>query len=105
MSTTGRPHFLVQKLSGFSKYMVCLHGQGGRGLSQCENFSDKEEGSIFHVVFAFGQFFTHMVCSHGQGGRGLSQCEHFSDKEEGSIFLDFVRTSFMDGLIHFLMYI
>jgi len=37
--------FLVQKLSGFSKFMMCPHGQGG--FSQCGHFSDKGEGSIF----------------------------------------------------------
>jgi len=42
----GRPHFLVQKGSDFSKFMVCPHGQ--EGLSQCGHFSDKGEGgSIF----------------------------------------------------------
>jgi len=34
-----RPHFLVQKSSNFSKFMVCPHGQ--RELSQCGHFSDK----------------------------------------------------------------
>jgi len=27
----GRPHFLAQKISDFLKFMVCQHGQGGRG--------------------------------------------------------------------------
>jgi len=27
----GRPHFLAQKTPEFSKFMVCPHGQGGRG--------------------------------------------------------------------------
>jgi len=27
----GRPHFLVQKISDFLKFMVCRHGQRGRG--------------------------------------------------------------------------
>jgi len=31
----------VKKTSDFSKFMVCLHGQG-EGLSQCGHFSDKE---------------------------------------------------------------
>jgi len=43
----GRPNFLAQKTSEFSKFMVCQHGQGGRGLSQCEHFSDKGEGVNF----------------------------------------------------------
>jgi len=30
---------------GFLKFMVCPHGQGGRGLSQCGHFSNKGEGS------------------------------------------------------------
>jgi len=41
----GRPHFLVQITSDFSKYMVCLHGQGG--LSQCGHFVDKRKGVNF----------------------------------------------------------
>jgi len=28
---------------------------------------------------------------------GLSQCEHFAGKERRSFFIDFVRTSFIDG--------
>jgi len=28
----GRPHFLVQKTSDFSKFMMCPHGQGERGV-------------------------------------------------------------------------
>jgi len=39
----GRPHFLVQNTSDFSKLMVCPHGQWR--LSQCGNFSDN--GSNF----------------------------------------------------------
>jgi len=35
------------KTSDFSKFMVCPHGQGGGGLSQCGHFSDKERRSIF----------------------------------------------------------
>jgi len=27
----GRPHFLVQKTSDFSKFMVCLHGRTDKG--------------------------------------------------------------------------
>jgi len=38
----GRQHFLVQKSSKFSKFMVCSHGQGG--LSQCGHLADKGEG-------------------------------------------------------------
>jgi len=30
--------FLVQKISDFSKFMVCAHGQVGGGLSQCGHF-------------------------------------------------------------------
>jgi len=30
----GRPHFFAQKNPDISKFMVCPHGQGGRGLSQ-----------------------------------------------------------------------
>jgi len=42
-----RPHFLVQKLLDFSKLMVCPHGQGKRGMSQCGHFSDKGRGQFF----------------------------------------------------------
>jgi len=40
----GRPHFLVQKTSNFSKFMLCPHGQGGKGMSQC---GQEGRGSIF----------------------------------------------------------
>jgi len=33
--------------SDFFKFMVCPHGQGGRGLSQCEHFVDSRWGLIF----------------------------------------------------------
>jgi len=48
ISSDGRPHFLVQKTSDFSKFMVCSRGQGGRSQffailcgrpSQIDNFS------------------------------------------------------------------
>jgi len=32
---------------GGKNFMVCPHGQGGRGLSQCGHFADKGEGSVF----------------------------------------------------------
>jgi len=35
------------KTSDFSKYIVCPHEQGGRGLSQCGHFVGKEEGGNF----------------------------------------------------------
>jgi len=38
----GRPHFLVQKNSDFSKFMVCPHGQ--EGLNQ---WTRGKGGSIF----------------------------------------------------------
>jgi len=40
------PHFLAQKTSEFSKFMVCPHEQG-EGLSKCRHFADKGEGVIF----------------------------------------------------------
>jgi len=44
----GRPHFLAQKTSDFSKFMMCPHGQEGRGgLRQCGHFADKEVGVNF----------------------------------------------------------
>jgi len=46
----GRPHFLVQKTSDFSKFMVYPHGQGR--LSQCGHFAVKG-----------GQFFANL-CGH-----------------------------------------
>jgi len=45
----GRPHFLAQKTSDISKFMVCPHGQGG--FSQCGHFVDKwEEGQFFAIL-------------------------------------------------------
>jgi len=41
----GRPQFLVQKTSNFSKFMVSPHGQGG--LSQCGHIRTRGEESIF----------------------------------------------------------
>jgi len=35
--------FWCKKTSNFSKFMLCPHGQGEGGLSQCEQFSDKGE--------------------------------------------------------------
>jgi len=32
---------------GFLKFVVCLHGQGERGLSQCGHFADKGKGVNF----------------------------------------------------------
>jgi len=46
----GRPHFLMQKTSDFSKFMVCPHGQGQ--LSQLGHFSGKEEEVNFSRFFA-----------------------------------------------------
>jgi len=43
-----RPYILVQKTSGFTKFMVCLHEQGKKELSQFEHFANKGGGgSIF----------------------------------------------------------
>jgi len=44
----GRPHILMQKTSDFSKFMVCPHGQGGRGFEPVRTFC--EQGDQF---FAF----------------------------------------------------
>jgi len=38
---------LVQKVSGFSKFMVCLHGQGGKVEPVRTFFGLVEKGSIF----------------------------------------------------------
>jgi len=43
----GCPHFLVQKNSDFSKFLVCPHGQEGGGLSQCGYFVNKGRGVNF----------------------------------------------------------
>jgi len=45
----GSPHFLVQKTPDFSKFMMCLHGQGGEGVEpvQSRHFADRGEGPIF----------------------------------------------------------
>jgi len=32
------------KISDFLKFVMCPHGQGERGLSQCGHFVDKGEG-------------------------------------------------------------
>jgi len=40
----GRPHFLAQKNSNFSKFMLCPHGKGG--VVQC---GQGGRGSIFRV--------------------------------------------------------
>jgi len=55
---SGRPQFLVQKASNFSKFLVCPHGQKGKGVDPVRIF-----------------------CRQG----------------EESMFLNFLRTSFMDG--------
>jgi len=46
---------LTSALSGaktldFSKFIVCPHGQGGEGLSQCGHFADKEGGDQFFSI-------------------------------------------------------
>jgi len=43
----GRPHFLLQKKSDISKFIMCPHGQLERELSQYRYFAEKREGSIF----------------------------------------------------------
>jgi len=44
----GRPYFLAQKPSNFSKFMVCSHGQGERGNCPVQTFFGKVgKGSIF----------------------------------------------------------
>jgi len=44
----GHSHFLVQKNPDYSKFLVCPHGQGRSGLSQCGRCADKRKGgSIF----------------------------------------------------------
>jgi len=43
----GRPHFLVQKIFNFLKFMVCSHGQEGREGDS----ADKGEGVNFSQLF------------------------------------------------------
>jgi len=43
----GRSHFLMQKTLDFLQFMVCLHGQGVRGLSQC---GQGERGQFFAIL-------------------------------------------------------
>jgi len=51
------PHFLAQKNSNFSKFMVCPHGQGReRELSQCGHFADKES-QFFAVLTDLYSFY------------------------------------------------
>jgi len=38
------------KSLGFSKFMVCPRGQEGRGLNQCEHFTDKGRGDNFFAI-------------------------------------------------------
>jgi len=51
-----------------------------------------------------GYFEIYDVSVRAKGERGLSQCEQFVDNGEWSIFRDFVRTSFMDGLLSYCSY-
>jgi len=47
----GRPHFLAQKILDFLKFMVCPHGQGGRGeLSRADIFRTRGEGVNFFAI-------------------------------------------------------
>jgi len=41
------PHLLVQKTLDFSKFMVCPHGQGGRGV---EPVQTRERGHFFAIL-------------------------------------------------------
>jgi len=43
----GRPSFLAQKSLDFSKFMLCLHGQGEKGVEPGQTFCVQGEGSIF----------------------------------------------------------
>jgi len=47
----GCPHFLAQKTSDILKFMMCLHGQGGKGgLSYCGPIANKEGGDQFFTI-------------------------------------------------------
>jgi len=47
-----RPNFLVQNTMSFSKFMVCLRGQGGRGLSQgADILRTREKGQFFAIFY------------------------------------------------------
>jgi len=58
-----RPHFLVQKNSGYSKFMACSHGQGKRRI---EPLRKSWEGSIL-----CGRFLSTFICKSVQHGPGL----------------------------------
>jgi len=49
-----RPHFLVQKTSNFSKFMMCSHEQGAR---ECEHFVDKGESGVNFSKFCADVFY------------------------------------------------
>jgi len=78
----------------------------GRGFDQSGHFSDKGAGGSSDAdVRTFwrkktSDFSTFTACPHGQAGRsGLASADILRAREEGSIFRDFVRTSFMGGLL------
>jgi len=50
----GRPHFLVQKTSDFSKFMLCPHGQGRDSASA--DVADNRGGGQFFLRFCTNVF-------------------------------------------------
>jgi len=50
----GRPHFLMQKTSDFSKFMVCPYGQGGRGSASADK-RERVKFSRFCADFLYGR--------------------------------------------------
>jgi len=84
-------------------------GWGGvEGLSSVDIFRKRREGKILQMrksalfgVKNFEFFEIYGVSARTRGEGGLSHCGHFADNGgRGSIFRNFVRTSFMDGLLH-----
>jgi len=58
----GRPHFLAQKTSDFSKFMVCSHEQGEREVELVRIFCGQEGGVNFLRFCADGSLWTAPYC-------------------------------------------
>jgi len=72
-----------------------------QGVVQCGYFADKW---LFrcgrpHFLVQKTSDFRNLWCVRNKRGGGVSQYVHLRTRREGSIFCDFVRPSFMDGLL------
>jgi len=66
-----------------------------------QGYSSDATSALFGAKF---RIFQNLWCVCTDNGEGeLSQCGHFENKEKWAIFWDFVRTSFMDGLLLFTL--